>query len=171
MSMQKNLVLLRHSNAEFSYETTDYARKLTPSGEEKCFLVGEWFTSHSLEPQKILCSPAQRTKATLQGFLQYFPNTKVVEYEKSLYEANPNDLLQTIQKTSTQIETLLIVCHEPAVSYVANWLANPKINADKVEKLSLIYPPLSLSYFTFRQDWKDLSAKCAVLQDFTTFSL
>lgn len=169
--MAKNLVLLRHSDAQFSFDTSDQARKLTAVGEKKLFLVGEWFSLNALEPQKILCSPAQRTRDTLQGFLEYFSAKTQIVFANNLYEASWQDLLQTVQQTAENVETLLVVCHEPAVSYFAKHLSNPAINPAEVAKLNLAYPPLTLSHLVLESSWEKLAKGAASLQKVITFQL
>jgi phosphohistidine phosphatase len=124
----RRLILLRHAEAvpapagDFSTEA-DLARPLSPSGKEAALRCGAWLRANALCPDVILCSPALRTRQTMQGALAGLGTTATdILLQPAIYEAEPPALLACLQAAPATAMTLMLVGHNPGISKLAHEL-------------------------------------------------
>lgn len=112
------LILLRHAEAEALHEgKDDRERKLTEHGRKEARAAGEWLASHGVKYDRILCSPAERTKETAALALgQVEPS-----YEKAIYNATPGDLFELLDEQS-DAERVVLVGHNPGIEQLVAFL-------------------------------------------------
>ena len=112
------LILLRHAEAEASKDgKDDRERKLTEHGKNEARAAGEWLASHGITYDRILCSPAERTRETAALALgQVEPS-----YETSIYDATPGDLYDLLDKQS-DVERVVLVGHNPGIEQLVAFL-------------------------------------------------
>ena len=86
----RELILLRHAHAEPAENgLADIDRPLSPHGLAEAEAAGRWLLEQRLVPDRVLCSPARRTRETLEAVLGL---TGYVEQrlEERIYDAeNP----------------------------------------------------------------------------------
>jgi phosphohistidine phosphatase len=59
------LILLRHAEAQPSQAgADDHHRRLSGRGEQEAKAAGNWLASHGVKPDRVLCSPSERTRST-----------------------------------------------------------------------------------------------------------
>lgn len=59
------LILLRHAEAlPANAGSGDMQRQLSGRGEQEARAAGAWLAQHGARPDRVLCSPAERTRAT-----------------------------------------------------------------------------------------------------------
>jgi phosphohistidine phosphatase len=119
--MQKILIILRHGKAEVAKSgQDDHERPLAERGKVETDRMGAYAAAHSIHPQKILCSTAVRTRGTLKCFLDG-KNGPVpeVEYVDKIYNASENQLLQAIASQPENVETLMVIGHNPGLHQLA----------------------------------------------------
>ena len=115
----KKLIIVRHGEAE-SYAATDYERRLTEKGIERMEETTKQLEEVLPEDNtrlKISASAAARTAESAEviaGEIGY-PEEKV-ETMKSLYNGDANHYLNYIAVTCDEVDCLMIVGHNPAVS-------------------------------------------------------
>jgi len=110
----RELILLRHAHAEpAGTGQADLDRPLSPVGLAEAEAAGKWLKEHKLLPDCVLCSPARRTRETLETVLGV---TGFVEQrlEDSVYEATPGTLIGLVADRS-DVERLMIVGHNPGL--------------------------------------------------------
>jgi len=79
--------------------------------------AGEWLASHGIKYDRILCSPAARTRETAALALgQVEPS-----YETSIYDATPGDLYDLLDKQS-DVERVVLVGHNPGIEQLVAFL-------------------------------------------------
>jgi len=114
----RELILLRHAHAEIaSMGQADLDRPLSAQGLAEAEAAGHWLKSQNLVPDCVLCSPARRTRETLEAVLG------VVGYieqrvEDAIYEATPGALI-TLADASPESERLMLVGHNPGLEQLA----------------------------------------------------
>ena len=119
--LKKQLLLLRHAKSEgMSTSKADIDRLLLPSGKDHAHQIGHYIQTTIGTPDRILCSPAQRTQQTLEK-LQLPPTN--IRIEPTLYGAYASTLLQRIEEQSNAITILLLIGHNPSISQLASRLA------------------------------------------------
>jgi phosphohistidine phosphatase len=112
----RTLVILRHAKAESPDGLIDRERRLTERGHADAGALGAWLVSHGYAPQLVLCSPARRTRETWQSVATSLPTEAEIWYEEKLYTASVGDLLDTVTDVDDEVQTVLLIGHNPTVS-------------------------------------------------------
>jgi len=108
----RELILLRHAHAEAaSTGQADLDRPLSPIGLAEAEAAGRWLKENNLLPDCVLCSPARRTRETLEAVLGI---TGFVEkrLEDAVYDATPGTLMGLIEARG-DVDRLLVGGHNP----------------------------------------------------------
>ena len=114
----RELILLRHAHAESAGAgQSDMDRPLSPHGLAEAEAAGKWLLDHRLVPDRVLCSPARRTRETLEAVLG---KTGYVEQrlEPRIYEATPGTLAALLDEHQ-EVERLLVVGHNPGLEQLS----------------------------------------------------
>ncbi|MBL7836582.1 MAG: histidine phosphatase family protein [Bacteroidetes bacterium] len=120
----KTLVLLRHAKTEGqSLIKSDFDRQLTDVGKARQLKISEKLISLGVQPGIILCSPAKRTKETLDELLSATKWSAPVHFIDSLYHASASEILNTIKSFETDNSSLMVIGHNFGISNLANLLS------------------------------------------------
>ncbi|MBN6150674.1 histidine phosphatase family protein [Xanthomonas sp. AmX2] len=114
----RELILLRHAHAEpAATGQADFDRPLSPHGLAEAEAAGRWLLEHRLVPDRVLCSPARRSRETLEAVLG---STGYVEQrlEPRIYEATSGTLADLLD-SHREVERLLLVGHNPGLERLA----------------------------------------------------
>jgi len=110
----RELILLRHAHAEpANAGQADLDRPLSTIGLAEAEAAGKWLKEHNLVPDCVLCSPARRTRETLEavvGITGFFEH----RLEDAVYDATPGTLAGLVDDRP-DIERLMIVGHNPGL--------------------------------------------------------
>ena len=110
----RELILLRHAHAgPAGVGQADLDRPLSPEGLAEAESAGRWLAEKGLVPDCVLCSPARRTRETLEAVLAAIGYIDQ-RLEDSIYEASPGTLI-ALADTHCESERLLIVGHNPGL--------------------------------------------------------
>ena len=108
---------------------SDYERPLNQRGMENAPLMGRVLKDMGKTFDLIVSSPAQRaatTAALLAGELGY-PKDNIV-FEKKLYDADLNMLLQVVQNLPADKMHVALVAHNPGMTEFCNFLSSAGIS-------------------------------------------
>lgn len=136
------LYLVRHAKAEPLAET-DKARILADQGVKDAQNLGAIFTQLLAQPDKIICSTAERTKQTLEVMRNAGLRCDDVEYDEDLYHASADLIIQKIGKAEGRV--LMVLGHNPAMAILLNRLAGEQDIAPSM----LHFPTGSLAHIHF----------------------
>ena len=115
------LILLRHAHAEpLSATGGDAERPLSLRGEAEADAAAAWLRQHGV-PDRVICSPSQRTRQTLARVLGAAGFVDTREDER-IYEATPGDLMDVIAD-HRDCARLMLVGHNPGFESLAALLA------------------------------------------------
>jgi len=117
--MAHTLVLLRHAKAERPDRLADADRPLTERGHADAGAAGAWLATHGYVPDLVVCSPAKRTRQTWHGLALALPSTPNVRYDKRVYAGSAQDLLSIVTGTEDEVQRLLLIGHNPAISMLS----------------------------------------------------
>jgi phosphohistidine phosphatase len=118
------LSLLRHAKSSWADPgLDDFDRPLNARGEDAAPRMGAFMARHRIAPELILCSPAARTRQTLDLVLPRLRPQPEVVYEDSLYLATEATLLARIRKVPTSVRHVMVVGHDPGLHALARQLA------------------------------------------------
>jgi phosphohistidine phosphatase len=108
----RELILLRHAHAEPPMPgQADLDLSSVGLGEAE--EAARWLRAQSLLPDRVLCSPARRTRETLDVVLA--GNVDIdCRLEQAIYEATPGTLAGLVE-ANADIERLLLVGHNPGL--------------------------------------------------------
>lgn len=118
----KQLILLRHGEAGFS-DGIDFQRPLTSRGIENLEKLGRTLQSKGLEIDFMHCSSAKRTFETSEILKKYIPIKDEV-FEKEIYAANLEILIELLENTPKATETCLLIGHNPTISLLLAYLTD-----------------------------------------------
>lgn len=121
---EKLLVLIRHAKSSWADPTlSDFERPLNKRGKRTAPLMGERLRRQKVMAEGILSSPAKRARQTARIIAKTigFPK-KGIEYKDSIYHADEFQLLDLIQQADKELNTLLLVGHNFAITDLATLL-------------------------------------------------
>jgi len=131
----RRLVIMRHAKAEQSETLPDIERALLPRGRDDAEAAGRWLASRDLIPGVVLCSPAVRTRATWHGVAIGLADSgttvaPTVRYEDDLIYGGVNASLDVIRGLTEDVDTALVIGHNPTMSALSTRLDDRTKRAD-----------------------------------------
>ena len=114
----RELILLRHAHAEpAAAGQPDLDRPLSADGLAEAAAAGRWLSEQSLVPDRVLCSPARRSRETLEAVLEAIGYVDQ-RLEDRIYEATAGTLAE-LADANREAERLLLVGHNPGLERLA----------------------------------------------------
>ena len=94
-----NLTLVRHAKSSWeSGASTDHSRPLNARGLRDAPVIAKALIDRNVSPELCLVSTATRTRETVAAFIdQGLVSESCVQYEKQLYLASPDSILDVVQ--------------------------------------------------------------------------
>src|SRR5688572_11841500 len=127
--MRKQLFLIRHAEAanKSAYQT-DKERELTSKGVQQSFQVGAYLVRENFNIDVIYSSSAERAMqtASMVGEVMKIDLQKIF-FDEGLYDASVRTFLDFITKIDNSFNQVICVGHNPALSYIAEFLTKAEI--------------------------------------------
>ncbi len=144
----KRVSLLRHAKTEKALLTQDdSARVLTAKGREDASDLGKLLRKRGFSPDLVLCSPAARTRETLQYLGSTCPLTAKVEYAPVIYLAGPEQVIELWRELPDSVQHVLIIGHNPGLPQCAFLAAEDKSGA--AQEVLQDFAPCSMADIIF----------------------
>ena len=118
------LHLLRHAKAAPQGEGTDRDRPLEQRGRRGAQAVAAWAAEHKLSPALVLCSPAVRTRQTLDIVAPAFARPPQILFEDALYLATARQLMARLRQVPASTAGVMLVGHNPGLHELAALLSD-----------------------------------------------
>ena len=119
----RELILLRHAHAEPAVPgQADFDRPLSAEGLAEAEAVAAWMRDKALVPDRVLCSPARRTRETLDAVVEAVGNLDK-RLDAAIYEATPGTLAGLVD-AHRDAERLLLVGHNPGLERLVALLSS-----------------------------------------------
>jgi len=163
--IDRTLVLLRHAKAVPPESMPDEERPLTARGRTDARAAGRWLVAQGIHIDLVLCSPAQRTRETWQEAASAGATATDVWYDRQIYNATVEELLDVLREVPAESKTVLLVGHAPGVPWLADQLAVDSTRPARVE-LTQQYPTSGLTVLHHTLAWADLAPDAADLVDY-----
>lgn len=129
----RTLFLLRHAKSSWADpELPDRQRPLAPRGRRDAKRIAEHLVRLEIRPELVLCSPAVRTRETLERLRVGTGST--VRLEDELYGASAEQLLERLRLVPEEIASLMVIGHNPGIQALALLLAGDGVELDRVEE-------------------------------------
>lgn len=128
----KLVCLMRHSEAvtELSEAVIrDFDKPLTDQGIHQLEYVRSFLKVHHFLPDLILCSPAVRTRQTLEWIREALGTDAQIVFDDELYGIKGDDLITKLLDLTDQKSTVLVIGHNPAISDAMQALLNRTDNS------------------------------------------
>lgn len=153
------LTLMRHGKAEVGTPTgEDVDRPLAPRGERAAMMAGRVLIERGIRPEIVLCSPARRTRETLEGLLGNLPSRIEIKLEPDLYLAASDALLGSIQSISGAATSALLIGHNPGIHQLAQALVGSAAADGDLKTMQGRFPTSALAIFSFdAKKWRDVA--------------
>lgn len=161
--MTLRLIITRHAKAEPVGATADdHGRPLAPRGVADARRLGARLVREGIAPDLVLCSDAQRTRATWAAIREGMEAAGTRQPERSgkaprlhesraLYHAAPEQIAQVLASAGTA-SPAMIIGHNPGIgAFAAMLTADPPHDPDFVR-----YPTAATTILEFEAgDWCD----------------
>jgi phosphohistidine phosphatase len=165
----RRLILLRHSTAiRAERGEGDQDRVLTPEGRADAAMVGAYLANHSFRPDRVLVSPAARTRDTWRQVAAALRVAPDAAFDQRIYNATSQALFNVLVETPDDSRTVLMLGHNPGLHELAMLLvANGDI--DIRERLRENFPTSGIAIIDFALDsWSKLHARAGRLERFVS---
>jgi phosphohistidine phosphatase len=160
--MTHTLLLMRHAKSAYPDGVGDHERPLAPRGIREAGLAGDWLRSNAPVVDAVLCSSATRTRETLART----EITAPVSYVKRLYGATPGEVIREVNGIGDDVDTLLVIGHEPTMGELALGLAGEGTNLQAAKAVSTKFPTSAIAVLRVEGSWRDVELGSIALVDF-----
>lgn len=145
----------------------DKQRPLNRRGIRDAPRMGQYMLSADLVPDLVLCSDAVRTRETLQLAMAGWPQPwPPVRYEAALYLAVPGALIACVQQVDRQVESCLLIAHNPGVHGLALALSGEG-DRRALGELAMGFATGALAVVDMDiDDWRDVAPHIGRLRSF-----
>lgn len=162
MYMARELLIFRHGKTNSHGDTVDdFHRPLARRGRKAVKRMAFRLSEQNLLPQRILSSPAERTRQTALRLCRFsdIPESRVV-WDDSIYAADAAKLLAVLAKAAGPHGRVMIVGHNPGLEELVEYLSGrPLASASGGKAL----PTAAVVRLKMPHDWRQLKRGCAEL--------
>jgi phosphohistidine phosphatase len=156
----KRLLLLRHGKAEGA-SSDDRKRALIPRGKTDSARMGRFLHEDAYSPDLILCSDSTRTRQTVDAVLPELQVWPEVKYLAELYLAEPELILSLVRRANDNLESLMVVGHNPGLEQCALALAAVPLEKKFRKRYDVMdekFPTCALAVIDFDVGkWRDVT--------------
>ena len=124
--------------------------------------MGQWLQEQQFAPSLILSSPAQRAKQTALAVADAMGlAVDRIQLNKDLYLADRPTLLHILHSVPEQMESVLLVAHNPGLDDLVEWLAPEPPPLSESGKLMTT---AAIAIFSVPEPWSKLHRNTASLR-------
>ncbi|MCB0493842.1 MAG: histidine phosphatase family protein [Cyclobacteriaceae bacterium] len=126
--MARWLYLMRHAqSADKQHGQLDKDRQLTATGMREAATIGHFLKKNNYDVDLIVSSAAQRAESTAKVIHGILNLHSEIAINDELYEASVRNLLQVITSLDDDFKNILIIGHNPYITYFAEHLTKAEI--------------------------------------------
>lgn len=145
------LVLQRHAKSDYPPGVPDHDRPLAARGRRDAPVAGAWLAEHGPALDLALVSTAVRARQTWDLIAPAIP-TVATSLDGRIYEASVGTLLRVISEISEDVDSAIVVGHNPGLEDLAGYLATSGSVRDR-SRMSEKYPTSALAVLTSQHPW------------------
>ena len=124
----KTLHLLRHAKSSWDDPgLSDSERPLNQRGLGDCKIMANEILNSGCSFDNIFCSIATRAQMTIETISSHLEKTIDWKVDESLYTFDDEDLLSWCRKLSSNLNDVMIIGHNPAITDFCNRIGNQMI--------------------------------------------
>ncbi|MDQ0746933.1 phosphohistidine phosphatase [Streptomyces africanus] len=163
----RRLVVLRHAKSAWPLDVTDHERPLAPRGRRDAPAAGQALAEADCLPDLALCSTAVRARRTWELAAAEWGTPPPVRFDRRLYAASPAGLLAVVHEVSAEVETLLLIGHNPGLEELVLALAGDGPD-DTLERVRTKFPTSAVAVLSwYGTTWRALIPGAALLTSLT----
>jgi phosphohistidine phosphatase len=153
----KRLTLLRHAKSgDDGTVARDFDRPLNAKGRRAARAIGRHMRDQQLHFDAVLASPATRVAETLEEVEAGYGGTLSPHWERRIYLATTDELLDLVHEAPDSADSLLLVGHNPGLEQLVLRLVPHGVDGARGQ-IEVKYPTASLAEMTFAVDhWRDV---------------
>lgn len=153
----RHLILLRHGKSSWDDPNLrDFERPLKKRGRADATRMGRYLAEQGLIPDCVVVSSALRTRKTADWVCKAMNFSHEVWEAPSLYEADPDTILEVVRQADPHYQKVMVVGHNPGLEALVLDLANRDVPPGPNGKLM---PTAALAVFECRTIWSLCSSK------------
>jgi len=155
----KRLMLLRHAKSgDDGMVVRDFDRPLNAKGRRAARAIGRYMCDRALRFDAVIASPAVRVAETLQEVESGYGFDLAPQWDKRLYLATADELLDAVHHAPAEAEAILLVGHNPGLEQLVLRLVPRRAEGDARGEVEVKYPTASLAEMAFAVDrWDQVS--------------
>lgn len=129
--MPITLYIVRHAKAEDrAMFMADHDRQLTSEGIMAAARMGRYLLGKAIKPDVIVSSTAARAKDTARVLAEQFGHDpERIQLDGALFDGGPKAYLAAVNALSSEMQSAMIVGHNPDVSYFVEFLTHQSIGS------------------------------------------
>jgi phosphohistidine phosphatase len=144
----KRVHLLRHAKSSWKDRSlADRDRPLAGRGRRAANAVARHLEAEGIRPDLVLCSPARRTRETLELLESAFAGGVETTFDEALYGASEAELLARLKELPEGVGSVMLIGHNPGVEELALALA---ADGAGLARMSEKYPTAALATIDLR---------------------
>jgi phosphohistidine phosphatase len=157
----KLLGLLRHAKSDWDdLGRKDFDRGLNERGRRGAALMGDHIRAHGVEWARVIASPAERVKKTLEAARINGP----IDWQERAYLASAGTLIELLRGVRDDPATILLAAHNPGLQELIFDLVPPEAENDLFDETAEKYPTASFAVLELEIDnWAELTPGCGRL--------
>ncbi|MEU3339849.1 SixA phosphatase family protein [Streptomyces sp. NPDC002144] len=159
----RRLVVLRHAKSAWPDGVPDHERPLAPRGRRDAPAAGRALVEADCLPDLALCSTAVRARQTWELASAQWGTPPPVRQDPRLYAADVTDLLGVVHEVSPEVETLLLIGHNPGLEDLVLELAGDSLD-DTLDEVRTKFPTSAIAVLAWHgTSWQSLAPGTALL--------
>jgi phosphohistidine phosphatase len=112
---KRQLIVVRHAKSDRSMAVPDHQRPLADRGRREAPAIGTWLRDHVGRLDVVVCSPAVRARQTWELAASALAQSPPVTYDKRVYAASADDLLEVVTELPDEVSAAALVGHNPGL--------------------------------------------------------
>ncbi len=145
------LIILRHAKSSWDTGEPDIRRPLAERGMRDGVAAGEVLADYDLDV--VLCSEATRARQTWERAVLGGAACDDVRFTDALYGAWPSDVVDLLRELPGEVDTVLVIGHEPTLSELVLELAE---RSDLTDRVAEKFPTAGIAVLEFDTPWNAL---------------
>jgi phosphohistidine phosphatase len=139
----KRVYLLRHAKSSWKDDSVaDRDRPLAGRGRRAAKAIAGHLEAEQIRPDLVLCSPARRTRETLERVEGAFGDRVEARFDEALYGASAPELLARLKALPQEVGSVMLIGHNPGLEELALALAS---DGEGLARMREKYPTAALA--------------------------
>jgi phosphohistidine phosphatase len=131
----RRVYLLRHAKSSWKDGSLpDRERPLAGRGRKAARAMAGHLEDEGIRPDLVLCSPARRTRETLERIEDALGDGIEARFEDALYGATEATLLRCLNALPDEVDSVMLIGHNPGLEDLALALASEGAELDRLRE-------------------------------------